>query len=110
MSEDLKKYIEDALFNWIKKQIEDGNFKCNLRIEIDSPIEVRGMKGKIVGEIMLSEQAPERLPIVPIGYPVKAEGTAQEQNTEGGKKEGQAQNSEEMSLSEVDKLLRSLGV
>jgi hypothetical protein len=110
MSEELKKYVEDALFNWVKKQIEEGNFKANLRIEIDSPIEVRGMKGKIVGEIVLSEQVPERLPIVPIEYPGKGEGAAQEQGSEGQKKEGQAQNSEEMSLSDVDKLLRSLGV
>lgn len=108
MSEELRKYIEDALYSWIKKQIEEGNFKANLKIEIDSPIEVRGMKGKIVGEIVLSEQAPERLPIVPIGYPAKAE-APQEQGGDGQKKEGQAQ-AEEMSLSEVDKLLRSLGV
>lgn len=109
MSEELKQYVEDALFKWIKKQIEEGNFKANLRIEIDSPIEVRGMKGRIVGEIVLSEQVPERLPIVPIGYPAKAEDPAPEQGNEGQKK-GQSQNSEEMSLSDVDKLLRSLGV
>jgi len=108
MSEELKKYVEDALYNWIKKQIEEGNFKANLRIMIDSPIEVRGMKGKIVGEIVLSEQVPERLPIIPIGYPTGSETPAQDQGSGTKKKEGQS--SEEMSLAEVDKLLRSLGV
>jgi hypothetical protein len=108
MSEELKKYVEDALYNWVKKQIEEGNFKANLKIVIDSPIEVRGMKGKIVGEIVISEQVPERLPIVPIGYPARSEGTAPEQGNENPKKDGQS--SEEMSLAEVDKLLRSLGV
>lgn len=108
MSEELKKYVEDALYNWLKKQIEEGNFKANLRIEIDSPIEIRGMKGKIVGEIVLSEQVPERLPIVPINYQAKADGGLPEGGAEGQKKDGQ--NPEEMSLSEVDKLLRSLGV
>lgn len=108
MNEELKKYVEDALYNWLKKQIEEGNFKANLRIEIDSPIEIRGMKGKIVGEIVLSEQVPERLPIVPINYQAKSEGGLPEGGSEGQKKDGQ--NPEEMSLSEVDKLLRSLGV
>jgi len=108
MSEELKKYVEDALYNWIKKQIEEGNFKANLRIMIDSPIEVRGMKGKIVGEIVLSEQVPERLPIIPIGYQAGSETPAQDQGSGTKKKEGQS--SEDMSLAEVDKLLRSLGV
>jgi hypothetical protein len=108
MSEELKKYVEDALYNWIKKQIEEGNFKANLKIIIDSPIEIRGMKGKIVGEIALSEQVPERPPIIPIGYPTRAEAPAQDQGNGAQKKEGQS--SEEMSLAEVDKLLRSLGV
>lgn len=108
MSEELKKYVEDALYNWIKKQIEAGNFKANLKIEIDSPIEVRGMKGRIVGEIVLSEPVPERLPIMPLGYSPTAEAAAQAPGSGEEKKEGQSQ--EEMSLAEVDKLLRSLGV
>lgn len=110
MSEELKKYVEDALYNWIKRQIEEGNFKANLKILIDSPIEVRGMKGKIVGEIVLSEQVPERLPIVPLGYATTPEAPAQGQSSGTQKKEAQGESSEEMSLAEVDKLLRSLGV
>ncbi len=110
MSEELKKYVEDALYNWIKKQIEEGNFKANLKILIDSPIEVRGMKGKIVGEIVLSEQVPERLPIVPLGYTSGSEAPPPEQSSGNQKKAAQGESSEEMSLAEVDKLLRSLGV
>ncbi len=108
MSEELKQYVEDSLYKWVKRQIEEGNFKANLKIEIDSPIEVKGMKGRIVGEIVLSEQVPERLPIVPIGYSTGSEAPPPDQGSNAQKKEGQ--NSEEMSLAEVDKLLRSLGV
>jgi hypothetical protein len=110
MSEELKKYVEDALYNWIKKQIEAGNFKANLKILIDSPIEVRGMKGKIIGEIVLSEQVPDRMPIVPLGYTAGSEAPAQDQGSGAQKKEAQGGSSDEMSLAEVDKLLRSLGV
>lgn len=110
MSEELKKYVEDALYKWIMKQIEEGNFKANLRIEIDSPIEVKGMKGRVVGEIILSEQVPERLSSIPAEYPKKAEGESAEAGSGEQKKERQAQSSEEMSLSDVDKLLKSLGV
>lgn len=110
MSEELKKYVEDALNKWIMKQIEEGNFKANLRIEIDSPIEVKGMKGRVVGEIILSEQVPGRLPSIPAEYPKKAEEESTEVGRGGQKKEGQAQSSEEMSLSDVEKLLKSLGV
>jgi hypothetical protein len=110
MSEELKKYVEDALYKWIRKQIEEGNFKANLRIEIDSPIEVKGMKGRVVGEIILSEQVPERLPSIPAEYPKKGKGESAEADSGEQKKEGRAQSSEEMSLSDVDKLLKSLGV
>jgi hypothetical protein len=110
MSEELRKYVEDALYKWIRKQIEEGNFKANLRIEIDSPIEVKGMKGRVVGEIILSEQIPDRLSSIPSEYPKKAGEESAVAGSGEQKKDGKAQSSEEMSLSDVDKLLRSLGV
>lgn len=94
--------MEDALFKWIRKQIDEGNFKANLRIEIDNPIEIRGMKGRIVGEIILSGDTTESVPSYSIELPKKEE----EPKKEGAKEGSQ----EDMSLAEVDRLLRSLGV
>jgi len=104
MSEELKRYVEEALSKWIQKQIEEGNFKANLRIEIDHPIEVKGLKGRIVGDIILSEKESvvEKVPSNSVD-PSKKE--------EGKKKEGMAEGQgEEMSLQEVERLLRQLGV
>ena len=103
MSEELKRYVEEALYKWIQRQIEEGNFKANLRIEIDHPIEVKGMKGRIVGEITLSEKEPvvEKVPSYVVD-PAKKEDKKKE-----GAAEGQG---EEMSLKDVEKLLRQLGV
>lgn len=100
MSEELKRYIEEALSKWIQKQIEEGNFKANLRIEIDHPIEVKGLKGRIVGDIFLTEKEPavEKVPSYSAD-PSKKE--------EGKKKEGKG---EEMSLQDIESLLRQLGV
>jgi hypothetical protein len=108
MSEELKRYVEDALFKWIRKQIDEGNFKANLRIEIDNPIEIRGMKGRIVGDITLSGETVESMPSYPMELPKKEKekGEDQEPKKEGVKKGTE----EEMSLAEVDRLLRSLGV
>lgn len=101
MSEELRRYVEDALYKWIVKQIEEGKFKANLRIEIDTPIEVRGLKGKVVGEILLSEEkTPSEEKIMPqVSEPIKTQ-YVKKSSTDG----------EEMSLQEVEKLLRSLGV
>ncbi|MGC8936660.1 MAG: hypothetical protein ACP5KV_04770 [Candidatus Methanomethylicaceae archaeon] len=96
MSEELKRYVEDALYKWIVKQIEEGKFRANLRIEIDTPIEVRGMKGRVVGEILLSE---EKSTTPQVSLPAKAP-EEKKSSAEG----------EEMSLQEVEKLLKSLGV
>ncbi|MBC7113742.1 MAG: hypothetical protein H5T34_07025, partial [Candidatus Methanomethyliales bacterium] len=49
MSEELRQYVEDAVYKWIAKQIEQGKFRANLRIEIDTPIEIKGLKGRVVG-------------------------------------------------------------
>jgi hypothetical protein len=102
MSEELKKYVEEALYKWIKKQIEEGNFKANLRIEIDNPIEIRGMKGRVVGEIMLSGESVESIPSYRVELPKKEEEPKKENANKGSQ--------EDMSLAEVDRLLRSLGV
>jgi len=104
MSEELKRYVEEALYKWIMKQIEEGNFKANLRIEIDHPIEVKGMKGRIVGEITLSEKEPvvEKVPSYAVDPAKKEEVKKKEGATEG--------QGEEMSLQDVEKLLRQLGV
>ncbi len=101
MSEELRRYVEDALYKWIAKQVEQGKFRANIKIEIDTPIEIKGLKGRVVGEIILSE---ERAP-----YDEKVVSQASEpvkpQDVKKGATEG-----EEMSLQEVEKLLRSLGV
>jgi hypothetical protein len=101
MSEELRRYVEDAVYKWIAKQIEQGKFRANLRIEIDTPIEIKGLKGRVVGEILLSgERTPsEEKAISQTSGPVKSQ-DANKGSTEG----------EEMSLQEVEKLLRSLGV
>jgi hypothetical protein len=103
MSEELRRYVEEAIYKWVKKQIDAGNFKANLRIEIDNPIEIRGMKGRVVGDIIISEQTPERVPESLPSYTV-------EPKKDGSKKEGNDQAQEDMSLAEVDRLLKSLGV
>lgn len=107
MSEELKRYVEDALYKWIKKQIEEGNFRANLRIEIDNPIEVRGMKGRLVGEIIISDSTNESLPPMHIYEPKKADDDKDDKDDKGS---GDPKGSEEMSLADVDKLLKSLGV
>lgn len=96
MSEELRRYVEEALYKWIVKQIEQGKFKANLRIEIDTPIEVKGLKGRVVGHILFSEETSAPAPVsMPPSIPEE-----KKLLTEG----------EEMSLQEVEKLLRSLGV
>ncbi|MEN3006717.1 MAG: hypothetical protein ABC505_03670 [Candidatus Methanosuratincola petrocarbonis] len=96
MNDELKERIEELVFKWVKRQLEDGNYRMNLRIEIDTPIELRGMKGRICGEILLGG--------TPTDAPAKAEPVA---DTQDCKKEVAEA---EMSLQEVEKLLRSLGV
>ncbi|MDH5811721.1 MAG: hypothetical protein QXO54_05730 [Candidatus Methanomethylicaceae archaeon] len=102
MSEELRRYVEDALYKWIAKQIEQGNFRANLRIEIDTPIEIKGLKGRVVGEILLSEDKTTyevKMPAPQTSEPIKPiEG--KKASTDG----------EEMSLQEVEKLLKSLGI
>ena len=100
MSEELKRFIEDAVYKWIKKQLEEGSYITNLRIEIDNPIEVKGMKGRIVGEIILGNGNP-------IGQQVPDESHIHEKAGATLPKEAAG---EEMSLQEVEKLLKSLGV
>jgi len=96
MSEELKERIEELVFKWVKRQLEDGNCRMNLRIEIDTPIELRGMKGRICGDILLGGTPTEE--------PAKADPGAEPQDCK--KEVAEA----EMSLQEVEKLLRSLGV
>ncbi len=98
MSEELKRYIEEAVYKYIKRQIEEGKFSASLRIEIDSPIEIRGMKGRVVGYITLGEKEA-------VGYSVPM---LPQQPL--AKKEGEEEKGEDMDLQDVDKLLRSLGV
>ncbi len=101
MSEELRQYVEDAVYKWIAKQIEQGKFRANLRIEIDTPIEIKGLKGRVVGEILLSE---EKTPYVEKTMS-QTSGSVKSQDVKKGSTEG-----EEMSLQEIEKLLRSLGV
>jgi len=96
MSEELKERIEELVFKWIKRQLEDGNCRMNLRIEIDTPIELRGMKGRICGDISLGGTQTST--------PSVAETPTEAQDCK--KEVAEA----EMSLQEVEKLLRSLGV
>jgi predicted Mrr-cat superfamily restriction endonuclease len=104
MSEELKRYVEEALGKWIQKQIEEGNFKANLRIEIDHPIEVKGLKGRIVGNIILSEKESvvEKVPSYSVDPSKKEEEKKKDETAEG--------QGEEMSLQDVESLLRQLGV
>jgi len=100
MSEELRRCIEDAVYKYVKRQIEEGKFSANLRIEIDNPIEIRGMKGRVVGYITLGEKEgmSYSVPTLP----------PQPLPEKGGQEE--AKKGDEMGLQEVDKLLRSLGV
>jgi hypothetical protein len=106
MSEqELKRFVEDAVYKYVKKQIEEGKYIANLRIEIDHPIEINGMKGRIVGEIMLGRSEPVIQSMPTIAYaPAPAEGEKKE-----GMHSKQAAE-EEMSMQEVERLLKSLGV
>ncbi len=101
MSEELKRCIEDAVYKYVKNQIEEGKFTANLRIEIDNPIEIRGMKGRVVGEILLGERGT-----LSYSVPVMRQQTSQEKESQ----QEQQKKGEEMGLQDVDKLLRSLGV
>ncbi|MDH7556530.1 MAG: hypothetical protein ACQXXL_06950 [Candidatus Methanosuratincola sp.] len=96
MSEELKERIEELVFKWVKRQLEEGNCRMNLRIEIDTPIELRGMKGRIYGDILLGGTQTSA--------PSGAETATEPQDCK--KEVAEA----EMSLQEVEKLLRSLGV
>ncbi len=96
MNEELKERIEELVFKWVKRQLEDGNCRMNLMIEIDTPIEVRGIKGRICGDILLGG--------MPDDSPTKVEPSSEPQDCKKDVAEA------EMSLQEVEKLLRSLGV
>ncbi|MGQ9760230.1 MAG: hypothetical protein ACUVQ5_06680 [Candidatus Methanomethylicaceae archaeon] len=105
MSEELKRCVEDALYRWIMKQMEQGKFRANLRIEIDTPIEVKGLKGRLVGEIFLTEVERSQMPVA---VSLK-EGRGEGATGTGGEGVGGGEGGE-MRLQEVEKLLRSLGV
>lgn len=96
MSKELKERVEELVFKWIKRQLEDGNYRINLRIEIDTPIELNDMKGRICGDIFLGG--------APADATVKKDPGAEQQDCKKELAEA------EMSLQEVEKLLRSLGV
>ncbi|MEJ5293592.1 MAG: hypothetical protein WHS82_08365 [Candidatus Methanosuratincola sp.] len=96
MNEELKERIEELVYKWIKRQLEDGNCKMNLRIEIDTPIELKGMKGRICGDILLGGSQTSA--------PAGTEAGTEPQDCK--KEVAEA----EMSLQEVENLLRSLGV
>ncbi|MDH5806724.1 MAG: hypothetical protein QXW62_02800 [Candidatus Methanomethylicaceae archaeon] len=83
MNDDLKKHLEEAIYKLIMESIKNGKLKTKLKIEINTDIELRGLKGKLIGEILIGEE-----PSINIGTTVK----------------------EEMSLQEIDKILKSLGV
>jgi len=100
MSEELRRCIEEAVYKYVKRQIEEGKFTANLRIEIDNPIEIRGMKGRVVGYITLGEKEGMSYSVPTLSQQPLPE--------KGGQKE--AKKGDEMELQEVDKLLRSLGV
>ena len=102
MSEELRRYVEDALYKWIAKQIEQGKFRANLRIEIDTPIEVKGLKGRVVGEILLSDEKTS--------YEGKVPTTQTPEQTKSIEGRKSSADEEEMSLQEVEKLLKSLGI
>ncbi|MDI9643718.1 MAG: hypothetical protein QFX35_00680 [Candidatus Verstraetearchaeota archaeon] len=90
MSEELKRQIEELVYSWVKKQLEDGNCTMNLRIEVDAPLELKGMRGRVCGEILLGGTQS-------VAVPPKADSESKAQCGE-------------MSLQEVEKLLKSLGV
>lgn len=85
MDDDLKKRLEEVLYKYIMESIKDGKMRINLKIEINTDLELRGLKGKLVGEILIGEEPS-----------VTTKTTAIKP--------------EEMSLQEIDKILKSLGV
>uniref|UniRef100_A0A7C3J4V9 Uncharacterized protein n=1 Tax=Candidatus Methanomethylicus mesodigestus TaxID=1867258 RepID=A0A7C3J4V9_9CREN len=99
MSEELRQSLEDAIYKHIKKQIESGCFEARLRIEIDQPIEIKGMKGRIVGEIAFSQPQPLQTP-APVAQIEEGKKALQEEPPQ--KQEA------EMSMQEVENLLKSL--
>ncbi len=110
MNEELRRYVEDALAKWIKKQIEEGRFTASLKIVLDEPIEVRGMRGKLVGEIIFGEKGEQPGTPAPPSYGYgRAEERVQVQQ-QGSQNSQKAEGGEIMSMQEIDKLLKSLGV
>ncbi|MCC6013429.1 MAG: hypothetical protein LM593_03575 [Candidatus Verstraetearchaeota archaeon] len=79
---DLKQYIEETIYKILIENLKKGNFSANLKIEIDMPIEIKGVKGRIVGEITIGDTLKE----------VKINKT------------------EEVNLNEIENILKSLGV
>ena len=104
MSEELKRFVDEAVYKYIKKQIQEGKYIASLRIEIDQPIEIKGMKGRIVGEIVLASSEPLSNGSPTMTYePAKKDGKEQQQVSKRPQEE-------EMSMQEVEKILKSLGV
>lgn len=85
MNEDLKKCLEEAIYKLIMESIKNGRLKVNLKIEINTDIELRGLRGKLIGEILIGEESSTNI-------------------------RTSASRPEEMSLQEIDKILKSLGV
>ncbi len=82
---DLKQYIEETIYKILLENLKKGKFCANLKIEIDMPIEIKGIKGRIVGEITIGD-------------------------TLNISKEIKTNKTEEISLKEIENILKSLGV
>jgi hypothetical protein len=83
--DDLKKYIEETVYRILLENLKKGKFCANLKIEIDMPIEIKGIKGRVVGEITIGDT-------LEIPKEIKTDKT------------------EEVSLKEIENILKSLGV
>ncbi|MCS7097982.1 MAG: hypothetical protein NZ922_03265 [Candidatus Methanomethyliaceae archaeon] len=81
MNEDLKKCLEDAIYKLIMENIKNGKLRANLRIEVSTDIDIRGLKGRLIGEILIGEESMPRI-----------------------------ETSKEASLQDIDKILKSLGI
>lgn len=85
MNDDLKRQLEETIYKLIVESLKSGRLRANLKIEINTDIDIRGLKGKLVGEISISEEPPTNIGTTTI-------------------------KPEDVSLQEIDKILKSLGV
>lgn len=81
MNEDLKKCLENVIYKLIMDSIKNGKLKANLKIEVSTDIDIQGLKGKLIGEILIGEEPRPHI-----------------------------ETSKEANLQDIDKILKSLGI